>query len=259
MSFLSSFLSRATPSAPPQMQPTNPQQARGDAGTMQFQSKPAGAGAPNPDPATMAGDGSNNRVAEQPAKPIDPLDVYSKMFDNPANKEVAPTFTMDDKVLGDVAKGQDFMRGVDPSLVERATSGDVKALMEMMNEVGRNAYKASLQHGGKLTEGFVTSREGYNEKGFSGKVRGELTVNALTGTPNFNNPVVRKQLTMIANNLQTQHPDASPVEIAQMSRDYITELSKAIAPASETTQQTNKSGPTDFGAWFDQNDGVVDR
>lgn len=255
MSFLANFMQRV---AAPTKAPTNPQQAQGDAGTMQFGVKPAGASAPNVDGATLPGNDGNNRQADQQQKAVDPLDVYSKMFDNPSNKEAPPSFTMDDKILGDVAKGQDFMRGVDADLVAKATSGDVQALMQMMNEVGRNAYKASLSHSGKLTEGFITSREGYNEKGFSSKVRGELTVNALTGTPNFKNPVVRKQLTMIAENLQKQHPDAAPEEIAQMSREYITELSKAIAPA-DTASQKNKSGPVDFGDWFDQNDGEVDR
>lgn len=252
-------MSRGAKPAP--QQPMNQQQNNQAAGNMQF-AKPAGADAANSNGATMptgqnADFGNpNDQSNQQQQKANDPLAPFGKMFDNNENTDKAPNFTMDDKILGDVAKSQDFMRGVDPSLVQRATSGDTVALMQMMNEVGRNAYKASLSHAGKLTESFVSAREGYNEKGFSNKVRGELTVNALTGTPNFKNPVVRKQLTMIADNLQKQHPDAPPEEIAQMSRDYITELSKAIAPASkEDSSQTGRNKqPTDFAAWFDQED-----
>ena len=108
-----------------------------------------------------------------------------------------------------------------------------------------------MSHSGKLTESFVGAREGYNEKGFSKKVRGELTVNSLTGTPNFKNPVVREQLIRIANDLQKQHPDAAPEEIGDMAKDYITQLSKAINPQTGDDPQSDKAkGPTDFSEWF---------
>lgn len=257
MSFLSSVFSRPQPAAPVQAV-TNPNQARGDNGTMQFAAPQGGANAPNPNGATLPDTNQNsgdNQTPQGTNNAVDPLAAYSKMFDNPTNKDTAPTFSIDDKILGSVAEAQDFMKGINPELMQQATSGDMGAMMKMMNEVARNAYKTSLQHSGRLTEGFVGSRESFTEKGFTTKVRGELTANALTGTPNFKNPVVRKQLIQIAENLQQQHPDAAPEEIAQMSRDYITELGKAINPSNE--QGNGRSAPkeaTDFGKWFDQQD-----
>lgn len=256
MSFLSNVFSRSAPA--PVQAPTNPNQARGDSGTMQFSVPPGNAGAPNPNGATLPNTNPNpgdNQNPQGDNKPVDPFAAYSKMFDNPANTDIAPSFTIDDKVLGSVADAQDFMKGINPELMQQATSGDVGAMMKMMNEVARNAYKTSLQHSGRLTEGFVGSRESFTEKGFTTKVRGELTANALTGTPNFKNPVVRKQLIQIAESLQKQHPDAAPEEIAQMSRDYITELGKAINPDnSQGNGKTTAKGPTDFADWFDQQD-----
>lgn len=256
MSFLSSVFSRGQ--AAPSHVPTNPNQARGDSGTMQFSAPAGGANAPNPNGATLPENKPNQGDNQNPQgtnTPIDPFAAYSKMFDNQANAEVAPTFSIDDKVLGSVADAQDFMKGINPELMQKATAGDVGAMMQMMNEVARNAYKTSLQHSGRLTEGFVGSRESFADKGFTTKVRGELTANALTGTPNFKNPVVRKQLIQIAENLQKQHPDAAPEEIAQMSRDYITELGKAINPTNEQGNGKSAPGqPTDFGKWFDQQD-----
>lgn len=257
MSFLSSVFSRPQAATPVQVA-TNPTQARGDSGTMQFAAPQGGANAPNPDGATLPNTnatGSNNQNPQGDTKPIDPFAAYAKMFDNQASTDIAPTFSIDDKVLGSVADAQDFMKGISPELMQQASSGDMSAMMKMMNEVARNAYKTSLQHSGKLTEGFVGSRESHADKSFNTKVRGELTANALTGTPNFKNPVVRKQLIQIAENLQKQHPDAAPEEIAQMSRDYITELGKAINPTNEQGNGKSAPGqPTDFGKWFDQQD-----
>lgn len=240
-------------SSAPAAQQQQPNQQGNNNNNMQFGTSPNGANAPNPNPASMAGASGtgegNNQNSGKPAESTDPFDKYKGMFDNTANAEKVPAFTLDDKILGDAAGAQDFMKGISPDLVQRATSGDTAALMQMMQEVARNGYKASLSHSGRLTESYVGAREGYNDKGFSKKVRGELTVNALTGTPNFKNPVVREQLTRIANDLQRQHPDAAPEEIAGMAKDYITELSKAIAPpAKEEGKAAN--GPVDFNDWF---------
>lgn len=218
---------------------------------MQFGTQPNGANAPNPNPATLPGTAPTGPNANTPSEPVDPFDKYKGMFDTKANTDVAPNFTLDEKMLGDAAGQQDFLKGISPELVQKATSGDTTALMQMINEAGRNAYKAALSHSGRLTESFVGAREGYQDRGFSKRVRGEMTVNALTQTPNFKNPVVREQLTRIANDLQAQHPDAAPGEIADMAKDYIMQLSSAIAtPVASTEADKRSRAPVDFGEWF---------
>lgn len=209
------------------------------------------ANAPNPNGATMPNQQGNGQPSGQQGENNDPFAKFSKMYDNPSNPEAAPSFSLDDKILSEVAGSQDFMKGINPELMQKATSGDVSAMFEIMHSVSRNAYKASLSHGSKLTEGFIGSRESFNEKGFGKKVRGELTVNALTGTPNFQNPVVRKQLIKIAEGLQMQHPDAAPEEIANMAKEFVTELSNAIKPATENAaEEGGQKQDTDFNKWF---------
>lgn len=209
------------------------------------------ANAPNPNGATVPGQQGNGQPSGQQADNNDPFAKFSKIYDNPTNPEAAPSFALDDKILSEVAGSQDFMKGINPELMQKATSGDVNALLEIVHNVGRNAYKASLSHTGKLTEGFVSSRESFNEKGLGKKVRGELTVNALTGTPNFQNPVVRKQLIKIAEGLQAQHPDAAPEEIANMAKEFVSELSKAITPAAQGDQgNQGQQEEVDYNKWF---------
>lgn len=254
MSFLSSIGFGSSPKPTGQQAPTQ-QPPAGSNNNMQFGNQPNGASAQNNNPATLPGasseSGNNGQNSGKPAESTDPFDKYKGMFDNKASTDAAPGFTLDDKMLGDVAGAQDFMKGLNADLVQRATSGDTAALMQMMNEVARNAYRSSLSHSGKLTESFVGAREGFSEKSFSKKVRGELTVNSLTGTPNFSNPVVREQLIRIANDMQKQHPDASPQEIGDMAKDYITQLSNAINPQNGQQNQNNQAkGPTDFNEWF---------
>lgn len=187
----------------------------------------------------------------EPAKPVDPLASFAKMYDNPTNPEAAPSFKLDATQLNTVAKTQNFMNGIDPALVERANNGDSKAIIEMMGEVSRNSYRAALEHGSTLTDSFVSARETHNNKGFGSKVKNELVNNELSGTLNFSNPVVRKQLIRTAEELQRQNPDASPADIKQMAQDYITELAKAITPQAAATSN-GVPEPTNFDTWFDE-------
>jgi len=69
-----------------------------------------------------------------------------------------------------------------------------------------------------------------------------LTQGALANTPNFAHPVVRQQLKEVATRLSGQYPDASPQEIADMSRDYITQLADAVRPPSDPKANSGKSG-----------------
>lgn len=263
MGFLDRFMSSSSSAGNANPNQQQQRQAAGDPANqnMGFQRAPTdgtsngqsgAANAPNPNGATVPGGQGNGQPSGQQGENTDPFAKFSKMYDNPSNPEAPPSFSLDDKILSEVAGSQDFMKGINPELMQKATSGDVNALLEIVHNVGRNAYKASLSHTGKLTEGFVSSRESFNEKGFGKKVRGELTANALAGTPSFQNPVVRKQLIKIAEGLQAQHPDAAPEEIANMAKEFVAELSKAIMPAQQGQGQGNQGSPdeVDYNKWF---------
>jgi hypothetical protein len=87
-----------------------------------------------------------------------PLDVYSKMFDN-ANKDSdiqAPTFKIDPKVLSEVSGKMDFTRGIDAEILQKASSGDTAALLSLIKTVGQNSYRAAIEHSTALTDTFLT-------------------------------------------------------------------------------------------------------
>lgn len=175
---------------------------------------------------------------------------FNKMWDNPTNPEKAPTFTLDPTQLDTIVKSQNFRSGVSPELMERATNGDAKAMIEMMDIVAQNSYRTALEHGSKLTDGFVSAREAYNAKGFGGKIKGELTNAGIASIAGSKNPVVQKQLRQTAESLQKTHPDASPDEIVQMTLEYFQELSAAIS--GKPAQEDNATAPkaTDWDKWF---------
>ena len=187
----------------------------------------------------------NNQNSQQP-KETNPLDSFSKMWDNPGSEaDTPPAYALDPKVLTDIAGKQDFMQGIDPELMTKAQSGDVQSMFQVMQAMSRGVYARSLEHGGMLTDKFVGAREAHSGKGLGGRVRKELTEHALSDTPNYQHPVVRKQLNQVAEQLQRQHPDASPKEIANMAKSYITELASALNPKDETATKQKPGAQTE--------------
>lgn len=188
----------------------------------------------------QGGQGSQNNQGGSNT-PADPLDAYSKMWDTSAQKtpEAAPQFNIDPTVLNNVSGNMNFANEIPQDLMQRATTGDSQAMVEMMNLVARNAYKASLQHSAALTGKFVDTRQQYESSNLGTKVRGELTQNALSSIPQANHPVVKQQLRDTAERMQAQYPDASPQQIAEMAKKYIMDLASAFQPQGQGNQEQN--------------------
>lgn len=199
---------------------------------------------PNTDSATLP----NN--ANTDTTPVDPLAPFAKMYDTATATDAPPQFALDDKALSTAASSLNIMQGVDPAIMQRARTGDSEAIMQLIEHAGRTAYQTALSHSSVLTNKFTDAREAYNSKDFGGKVRSELTVNALTNTPNFSHPVVRKELIKVAQDIQKQHPDASPQEVADRAKEYITELSRAVNPTQQTKPNQPDSSQTNWDDFF---------
>lgn len=198
------------------------------------------------------GQGNGNDPNANPQQNKNTLDIYSSMFDNKnSSGDTPPTFAIDPKQMDNIVQGLDFTKGIDPAVMTRATQGDANALLEIIHGVGRNSYRAAIEHGGVLTDKFVGAREQYSGKSFSSKVRKELVTNQLaSNTPNFQHPVVRQQLTEIAQRFQTQHPDATAKEIGDMSVQYLQDLMDAIRPPENKQQQNSQQNSEERGEEF---------
>lgn len=212
---------------------------------------------PNPSGVTAGGSadgGANNSDGQNATKPVNPLDAFTGMFNtSTSDGEKAPSFTLPQDKLSAVAKGLDFNSTVPPELMQKALGGDPKALMDVINHVGQQSYQNSMAHMSALSNEYVNSRLGYEDKTFGSKVKQELTNSELSAnTTNFNHPVVKQQLTETARALSRQHPDASPQQIAQMARDYVTTLAQAINPQSTTGDGSNgtKAAETNWDEFF---------
>lgn len=226
---------------------------------------PATPSASNPPASTPPAD-PNNLSATNPAQtqdgkmpgsdqtPPNPLDVYAKMFDNASkNSDIqAPSFNLDPKVIDDVASKMDFTKGLDPAVVQKALTGDPAAFMQAIQSVAQNSYKAAIQHNTSLTDSFINQRSEYEKSQINSGVHRELRNQALASTANFQHPVVKQELNRIADQFAKANPDASPVEIAEAAKRYLSDLNSALNPASNPNSPENKPQETDWTKYLSQ-------
>lgn len=211
---------------------------------------PATPAVPTP-PATLSSSPATTdptgKIPGSDGTPVNPLDAYSKMFEN-ANKDSdihAPSFKLDPKVLGEVSKGMDFTKGLDPTLMEKALAGDAKSLLEVIQNVGRNSYSASLEHATALTETHLGQRAAFENSRVDKGVKQQLTADALSSAPNYDHPVIKLELNRVASQFAAANPDATPQQIAKAAQKYITDLSQALNPV-KTQEEIVKAGETDW-------------
>ncbi|WCD44263.1 putative structural protein [Polaromonas phage Tiera] len=271
MGALSSIANRFVPrnaNAAPQQGVNGGVQPPLAATSMQFSQNPTqmqgnGAGAPAPaNGATVPGNfGQQDPNASQQQQPKTGIDKFDGMFDTSGTApEAAPGFSLDEKQFGEFVGKQDFLADMPQDLQQRIQAGDPAAFMEALQYVGRQSYSKAIQHGGKMTETFVGAREQHSAKGFGSKLKQELTANSFAEDPKFQNPVVKKQLNMIAQNISNKNPNLTPSEVKAQAVEYMTEMSKIFNPAEESSG--NARAPqknVDFNEWFgdgtDENSG----
>lgn len=243
--FLSNFLNQVTSSAPAATTtpPANNQQ--------QQQKAPDTTGDNSP---LVQGQTTPNSQTPEPVK--NPLDAFAGMWENKPNVEAAPKYSLPADKLGEVAKSMDFMQAVPPELMQKATAGDVGALMQAMNIVAQQAYQNSLAHGSQLTDQFVNSRLEYEGKGFDSKLTQSLAASELSNSvESFKHPVVKAQLTQIAKDLSKQYPDAPATEIAKMAQDYIKTMATAVLGNQESqgggeSKKPSSASETNWETYF---------
>lgn len=187
-----------------------------------------------------------------PAKSAsNPFDDYAKLFKSAAeNSDIqAPTFSLDPKVIADVAGKMDFTKGISPELMSKATSGDAAAMMQLIQETGRNAYRASLEHATKLTDTHLGQRSEFETKNLKRGVKEQLTSDALSqGNANLNHPTIKAELNRIAKQFAAspEYADASPAEIAKAAHNYMNDLHAAMNPADPNKTKEGKAKPTEI-------------
>jgi len=189
------------------------------------------------------------------SKASSPLDAFKFLVPNMADangadsgdgksKQVAfsrSSEAMTPENLNAIASKLDFSSAISPASLAALQEGKPDALLSVMNDVGRAAYMAALQHSGAMNDTILDNRLNSLSKALPDDISKVLTDNGLREhISSFDNPVVKEGMKGIADRVRSAHPDATPKEVAKMTQDYFLALAQAISP--EDSAAAGKGG-----------------
>jgi hypothetical protein len=175
-----------------------------------------------------------NQIQQQQAE-TNPLDAYKNLQDNGDDAdESAPSFSIDDEALSGVAGKLNFIKDINPELVQKATSGDAGALVALINATAQQSYRAALKHVTTLTDTHLAQRETFNQKAIKSGVRENLIQQEISTIPNASHPVVQQEIARIARDFAKRSPEATPAQIKEQAIRYFNEVHNAMSGQSES-------------------------
>jgi len=217
---------------------------------------------PNIDPAT-----GKPKVVEDPSdpnkitKPADPLAAFAAIFDNkepakPGEEDiplsVAGVLTED--TLSKLTEKLDFNTFLTQETREALAKGeDPQAIFNAFNEISIGSYKTAMTHSSKLSEQILEDRLTRMEAGLGERINAHHVKSSLSANEIISkSPVLMAGVSMIAERLQKQQPDADPAWITKQATDFFVESAKVLGGEQATGpgDPANPEGPGEGENWL---------
>lgn len=162
-----------------------------------------------------------------------PLANFADLFKPDASAKKSgelPNYTPDPVKLEAATKDINFLQGLDPGLIQKATSGDVTALAAIINHTGRETVKMMTNVNAGIVQNAMTDMHKlYREDIIPGVLRDNNVSQQFANDPLFSNPATAPILEGIKTQMLAKYPTARPDEILQMSQTYLRGFAGEIA------------------------------
>jgi hypothetical protein len=215
-----------------------------------------------PGASTPASNGSLPAIPAVSTGEASPLDGFQKLWqkEDTDAKPVSWTtnVTADPAKLKEVAAQADFVKQIDPAVMQQAAKGDPTALATAINL----AAQAGFAQSAAATAGIVENALATQAANFRDVVvpdilrRNAISQEVRADNPLFQNPAVAPLLQSVESQMATKYPNSTPSQISQMAKDYLTGFSKELLGANgmEVTQRSAtpavSRGDTDWEKYF---------
>lgn len=192
-----------------------------------------------PSSATPQSTGSLSAIPPAATGEQSPLAQFSELWKTAPGStnqppQLAPTITLDPVKLQEAASRLNFTQHLDPALLTRATSGDIPALLEVINKAGQLGFVQATAASGELINSSFSRAQGTLQSTIlpSAIRQANLTDAVQAVNPAFTNPAAQPMLAMLTNQLAVQYPTSAPQEIARMAQEYLTGFATLVVNGS---------------------------
>lgn len=191
-----------------------------------------------------------------------PLDQFKDLFNieqdpkAPAEDPNASWFNLDQDKMLEAANKVSFTNVPQfGELAQKALSGDTEALGNLLDTVLRGAYVRNAMLAGTISEkaGRAALERISNE--LPNKVRDISSQESVAQlNPMFQHPAMRPMVDSLRQQIQRKYPDASSKEIANLTNEYLSTISKQMAASQEPDptdrRKAEEATGSDFSNFF---------
>lgn len=228
------------------------QQPQGNQQNNQQQQTPGGAAGGNGSggPAGRM-DAPGNSTMQPGGNPMNPMDPYLKLMTPSADvqKQLQDRNTpqslfgaVDPAAFDAQIKKASFTDGIDPAKAQAALGGDVQALMDLLNTVGQNSFKSSLQMSQGMVEHGVKTGIGNFDSSLDSRFRDLQLRNQNSNNAALQHPLGKAMLSGIAQQIATANPKMSPTEVQTKAEEALSMFATQMAPQKQG-ESDNQNGP----------------
>jgi len=190
--------------------------------------------------------------------PDSPLAQFGNLWEPVATKagEAAPATPapLDPAQLQEIISKASFTSSLTPenlSAIEAGGEGAQQAFTESLNSVAQQVLMQATLAANKMTEQAVKAATEAQAATIPEMIRAATLNNTLQKeNPVFSNPAVRPVIEATQTQLAAKFPNATPDELATMTKDYITAMGAAFAPAPVTPAGSNAPDTVDWESHF---------
>lgn len=201
--------------------------------------------------------GVNPQTPQQPVEGASPLDQFIQSSDNTdqggnnsTQEPQTPPSVFDSNIdqFRTLAQNQNYAAGVTQEKLQAVLQGDVNALMDMLNDVGRNAFaNASFASSQIAKSGFNSQLEQFQSTTLPQVLTDNNHRQALqtNGNEILKHPAVAPLVESQTQALRNQFPNASPQEIQDKVMEFFTSFAGLMT--NQVAEQQQPQAPADGG------------
>lgn len=201
-------------------------------------------------------------VVTTPAPPETPLDPFTKIWEavptpkTPDSTRPGQIFAgADPAKMLEAARGVDFSRAVDPSVLTRIAAGGedgAKAVLELANNIGQQAYAQGAFAGTQMIErGLERYDTGATSRLPSAIRKHHVSESVLESNPGLQHPAVAPIVGLLEAQFAAKYPQATAKEIRDYTLNYLNGASKIISGGTAEGRQVAAANASKDDDWTD--------
>ena len=189
-------------------------------------------------------------------KPAAPLDGFADLWKTVENKNLEDSRIfgdMDGNKLLEASKAHNFTKDITPeelAAIAAGGEGAQAAMLQIINKAQQRGHATSAHTTALLIEKAIEKASERFAASIPKHIRNHNTNSLIQDNPAFSHPAAKPMIDGLVNQLQVSYPDASPTQLQDMAKQFLTGFAKQITDGTTAQVETKVPAGEDWETYF---------